>query len=227
VARHADRIITVSSASRAAIFEAVGSFAPPIVDCGVAITELDRSGALPAGLIKGEYYFFCGLAEPRKNLPRLIASWVASETRRPLVLAGPDLAALPPQDGLVLLPYQSRPALMELLASARALLFPTLAEGFGLPVAEAMALGTPVLTSNAGGAAETAGKAALTVDPSDKEAITAAIRLLDADDELCARLIDAGRRRARAFSPAVFGERLLRLHEEFAGDSRLARYAQE
>jgi len=89
---------------------------------------------------------------------------------------------------------------------------PSLAEGFGLPVAEAMALGTPVLTSNQGALAETAGGAALAVNPEDRGRLSTALRRLATDDALCVKLAEAGRRNAVRFTPARFAERLTRAY---------------
>jgi glycosyltransferase involved in cell wall biosynthesis len=99
-----------------------------------------------------------------------------------------------------------------LLHHARALLFPSLYEGFGLPVIEAMQAGTAVLTSNTSCMPEVVGDAALMVDPSDTQALTEALRALDADDTLRARLEDAGPGRAALFSPQRYAARLRDLH---------------
>ena len=223
IAAVADRFISVSGTARQEILDTLPLEPAKVTDCGAAVAGLAAGpGALPAGLKAGGYFLFCGLDEPRKNLPALIAAWRASGTGMPLVLAGPDHAAAVGVPGLVSLPYQDRRALVDLMRQARALLFPSLAEGFGLPVAEAMALGTPVLTANRGALAETAGGAALLVDPEDMAAIAQAIVRLDREPDLRARLIARGLRRAEAFTPAAFGRRLRRLHDEFAGDSRFA-----
>jgi glycosyltransferase involved in cell wall biosynthesis len=89
---------------------------------------------------------------------------------------------------------------------------PSLAEGFGLPVAEAMALGTPVIASDRGALAETAGNAALAVDPEDADALAAALRRIALDDALRSALIAAGLRNAERFAPARFAERLTRAY---------------
>jgi len=83
--------------------------------------------------------------------------------------------------------------LITLIRGARALLFPSLYEGFGLPVLEAMSLGTPVMTSKAASLTEVAGDAALLVDPLDIRAMTKIIQKIDADSDLRA---DLGRRGA-------------------------------
>jgi glycosyltransferase involved in cell wall biosynthesis len=223
IAAHADRIVTVSEASRRAILRALPIGADAVSNCGLAVTALEPgSGSLPAGLMADNYFLHCGLSEPRKNLPRLIDAWAASGTHRPLVLAGPGHEAIAARPGLVILPYQSRAALVDLLRHARALLFPSLAEGFGLPLAEAMTLGTPALSADRDALAETAGGAALLVDPTDTADIARGIARLDRDEPLRADLIERGRARSLAFTPQAFAGRLRRLHDEFAGDSRFA-----
>ena len=81
-----------------------------------------------------------------------------------------------------------------IIRGARALLFPSLYEGFGLPVLEAMGLGTPVMTSTTASLSEVAGDAALLVDPLDIGAMTKAIQKIDADSDLRAELGQRGRR---------------------------------
>jgi len=102
----------------------------------------------------------------------------------------------------------SRPLLAKLVRGARAVLFPSIWEGFGLPVLEAMQLGTPVLTSNQGALAEIAGEAALLIDPYDVAAIAAGIRALDGDAALRHRLAVAGPQAAAHFSAQAYRVRL-------------------
>ncbi len=223
IAGSADRIITVSETARQAILGNVPLDEGLVVNAGATVAGMEPAGGtLPEGLARGGYYLFCGVAEARKNLPRLIQAWAASGTSRPLVLVGPDHRGAPARPGVIVLPYQERAGLIDLIHQARALLFPSLAEGFGLPVIEAMALGTPVLTSDRGALAETAGEAALLVDPTDLGDIALGIARLDQDAALHADLSRRGLVRAMAFSAPAFGQRLRRLHDEFAGDSRLA-----
>ena len=92
--------------------------------------------------------------------------------------------------------------------------YPSLYEGFGLPVLEAMACGTPVLTSNVSALPEVAGDAALLVDPYDTRAISAGLGALDRDAALRDRLSHAGLAQAERFSVARYQERLTRLYEE-------------
>jgi glycosyltransferase involved in cell wall biosynthesis len=154
------------------------------------------------------YVMFTGTIEPRKNLRRLLRAFAALE--RPdvdLILVGPkgwnesidaDLAAL---DGRVhVLGFLERPELEALLAGADVFCYPSLKEGFGLPVLEAMAQGTAVVTSSGTSTAEVAGDAGSLVDPRDENAITEAITALLDDPDLRDRAAAAGRQRAAAFS---------------------------
>ena len=106
------------------------------------------------------------------------------------------------------LEYAPFPLLVSLIRGARAVLFPSLYEGFGLPVLEAMLLGAPVMTTNTSSLPELVGDAAMTVDPYDVAAMSQAIRALDADDDLRARLSTMGPGQAALFSPERYQERL-------------------
>jgi glycosyltransferase involved in cell wall biosynthesis len=221
IAASADAIVTVSQAAAGDIIAALDLPPGRVVDCSQPVAVADPGNApLPAGLTAGRYLLVCGTVEPRKNIARIVAAYGASGTALPLVIAGPDgwqseavskvLAETP---GIVRLPYQSRAAMVALLAQARALIMPSLAEGFGLPVAEAMALGTPVVTSATGALAETAGGATLLVNPLDTRAIAVAIAKVAQDGELCHRLVHAGRVRAARFDAGAFADRLRMLYD--------------
>jgi glycosyltransferase involved in cell wall biosynthesis len=115
------------------------------------------------------------------------------------------------------MPFLPIGQLITLIRGARAVLFPSLFEGFGLPVLEAMTLGTPVMTSNATSLPEIAGDAALQVDPLDISAMAAAIRQLDNDEDLLAELSARGLRRAREFSMAKYQVRVRDLYTRLLG----------
>lgn len=210
------RLSTVSGHSRAAIAQVLDLAPERILNCGSAVEGGTPAAELPGTITPG-FFLFCGSSEPRKNLERIVAGWRASGTNRPLVLVGHAPTNVRGA-GVLELGFVPRDTLLALIGAARALVFPTLAEGFGLPVAEAMALGTPVITSHWGALAEVAGRSALLVDPLDIAAIGAAVAQLDANDGLCAALAAAGRRRAEDFTPVAFGHRLRAAYGEIAGD---------
>lgn len=185
----------------------------------------------------GGYYLFFGAIEPKKNLPRLVEAYLSSGVKAPLVIIGGKawlkeqqndllyddlIQASVLQDGVLrradrvrqyeFLPFR---VLVNLIRGARATLFPSLYEGFGLPVLEAMLLGSPVLTSTAGSLPEVAGEAALMVDPYDVDAIRDGIRTLDADEALRLDLSARGRLQAAKFSPERYRERLAEAYRPF------------
>ena len=147
---------------------------------------------------------------PHKNLARLLRAVAAipAERRPALVIPGyptpheAELRDLAAQLRLeVVLPeWISTSELEALYALASCVVFPSLYEGFGLPVLEAMARGVPVATSDRSSLPEVAGDAALLFDPTDVDAIREAIERLLADSELRARLAEAGRSRAARFT---------------------------
>lgn len=219
----ADRFVTVSDHAAYMIAQELGLGSDKIVNCAqpVDVGDLLPSRAtLPAGLQAGRYLLVCGIVEPRKNVARILGAYRASGSALPLVIVGPDgseignladvVRATP---GVVRLPYQDRATVLALIAQATMLVMPSLAEGFGLPVAEAMALGTPVITASSGALAETAGDAALLVDPFSENAIAQAMMTIEADEAVRLALSVAGRHRAQAFGQAEFALRLRALYE--------------
>lgn len=166
------------------------------------------------GLEPGAFWLCVGTIEPRKNHERLFAAY--AQWRRetggdmPLVLAGgkgwlmDDVArtvkSLGIADRLVFTGYVTDAELAWLYASCRAFLYPSLFEGFGLPVLEAMSLGAPVVCSDATSLPEVAGEAALLVDPLDVAGLARAMAAVSADAALRERLRAASLARAGLFS---------------------------
>jgi len=164
------------------------------------------------------YILSVGSLEPGKNRARLILAYArlrdegsSSEVSEcPLVIAGQpawgyegDFALvrrLGLEEHVRFLGYVPDAEMPALYSGAALLAFPSLYEGFGLPVLEAMACGTPVVTSNGSALAEVSGGAALLVDPRDVEALAEAMGRVLSDASLCAELRERGLERARHFS---------------------------
>ena len=170
------------------------------------------------------FVLFCGTLEPRKNVRRVVDAFRRlGRSGHELVLVGPDgwnedvrtlLAGL---DGRArTLGFVPRADLDPLYAAATVFCYPSLQEGFGLPVLEAMAQGTPVVTSSGTATEEVAGDTGLLVDPTDTAAIAAALELLVDDPEVAARLGRAGPRRAEQFTWARSAELVTAAYREAA-----------
>ncbi len=231
-------VCTVSEASRADIVAEFGISPDDVTNAyqssvlPAAMPEVDPAADAAIlgsafGLAPQGYFLFFGAIEPKKNLGRLLEAYLSIQSRTPLVIVGArawqsesELRLLPAQGAatdsacgdaparIIRLEYLQRTLLLRLIRSARAVAFPSLYEGFGLPVLEAMQLGTPVLTANTGSLPEVAGDAAVSVDPYSIAAIAAGLRRLDEDADLRARLSEEGRVQAAKFSEAHFRARL-------------------
>jgi glycosyltransferase involved in cell wall biosynthesis len=181
-----------------------------------ALDEREREQLPPAGFVLA-----VGTLEPRKNLPRLVEAYSSLDTelqhRHPLVVVGalgwetgPTLASLRSLgDRCVMLGFVSDEALDELYRRCAVFCYPSLGEGFGLPVLEAMAAGAPVITSNMSSLPEVGGEAAEYVDPHDVASIATGLARLLTDEQRQHWLSEAGPRQARGFSWASFAERTL------------------
>ncbi len=160
------------------------------------------------------YILYLGTLEPRKNVEALVAAcervWSRRRSRPDLVLAGGlgwktaslhrRIARSPYRDKIHLAGYAPREVARDLYRAAEVFVYPSLWEGFGLPVLEAMACGAPVVASTAAALVEVGGDAALYTDPEDRDGLAAQIeRVLD-DDALRDGLRRAGPARAAAFS---------------------------
>lgn len=182
------------------------------------------------GLSWRSYFLFFGALDPKKNVSRIVEAYLGSGATSPLVIVGgrswldreqkdlmyEDLVeasvfkdgVLKRADRVRQYDYMPFRLLISLIRGARATLFPSLYEGFGLPVLESMLLGTPVLTSGEGSLPEVAGDAALTVDAYDAHSIRKGIQALEADEDLRTELTQRGRVQAAKFSRVAYLERL-------------------
>jgi len=169
------------------------------------------------------YILWTGTIEPRKNLPRLLQAFRSLDTDRVLALAGPkgwneDLQTLAKglEDRVIPLGFVPHSDLGPLYAGADLFCFPSLLEGFGFPVLEAMAQGTPVVTSQGTSTAELAGAAGVLVDPLDTASIADGMRSLLEDETLSKELAEAGATRAAGFTWARTAQGLVDAYREVA-----------
>ena len=195
------------------------------------------------GLEPKKYFMFFGAIEPKKNVGRLIEAYLASQSPYPLIIVGqlvwkddrelrllnalvpesengrlapPRIAGRRKGGSIMRLDYLPFNLLTSLIRCARGVMFPSLYEGFGLPILEAMQLGTPVVTGTEGANPEVAGDAAVLVNPYDVQSIAGGIRTLTYDTDMLAHYEQAGRARAELFSPVRYAERLQSLYAKFS-----------
>lgn len=233
----ADHICTVSEASKADICSQFG-LDPLRITNTYQSSSLPHSALAASpeedgdviegvfGLPRRGYFLFFGAIEPKKNLGRLIEAFLASRSKCPLVIVGSrswqadeELKLLPKEQAgygsagkIIRLEYLSRTLLVQLIRGARAVAFPSLYEGFGLPLLEAMQLGTPVITSRVSSMPEIGGDAVSYVDPYDVSTITKAIKELDHNPALRETLSAKGLVQAGKFDDAHYRERLAMLY---------------
>ena len=234
--KRADRILTVSYNSKRDLVDYFGI--PParidVVYNGVAsrfradVPRAERDRVAARYGLPRPYLLFLGGEKPHKNVRNVIRAFAEARRERALphclVLAGPmprnrnrveALISALELDGCVqrpgVVPEEDLPGLY---AGADAFLYPTLYEGFGLPVIEAMACGVPVLTSSTSALQEVAGGYAYLVDPMDVSAIARGIVTLATDPARRAEFAELGRRRARDFSWDRAAEQTLQIYAE-------------
>lgn len=240
IVRTADHLVAVSETTRQDVIRTLGVEPSRITttwqSADLPPGTLDRSVSTVADAIsdtfgldwKG-YFVFFGAIEPKKNLARLVEAYLKSQVKTPLVVVGgkawldegetgfldeiikSDAAA---SRRLHRYDYLPRSVLLDLVRGARATLFPSLYEGFGLPVLEAMMLDTAVMASGEGSLPEIAQGAAEIVDAYDVDDMSRAIRRLDASHDRIDELVELGRKRAAFFSPHRYQERVASMYRE-------------
>jgi glycosyltransferase involved in cell wall biosynthesis len=218
-ARFSRRLLVDAESTRRDLVEHLGTPAGKIDVVPLGVAQPDSSPAVPEADMRGRLglgnrpvLLSVSAKRPHKNLPRLIRALAAipSERRPALVVPGyptpheqelRELAAEVGVGGDVAFPAWLEPAELEgLYRLASCVVVPSLYEGFGLPVLEAMARGVPVATSDRSSLPEVAGDAAVLFDPTDVDAIRAAIERLLADPAERRRLAAAGVARAGHFT---------------------------
>jgi glycosyltransferase involved in cell wall biosynthesis len=197
-----------------------------VVPWGIEVDPTDAAEVSAARTERGldrPYVLWTGTIEPRKNLPTLLKAFAQVRGDVDLVLVGPrgwneDLDALlaPVRSRVHVLGFVQPAALKPLYAGAAVFCYPSLREGFGLPVLEAMAQATPVVTSASTSTAEVVGEAGLVVEPTDARAIAAAIESLLDDHERATALGRAGAARARTFTWERTAAQLVGAYREVA-----------
>jgi glycosyltransferase involved in cell wall biosynthesis len=168
------------------------------------------------------FVLFAGTMEPRKNLPRLVAAFERlGPVDADLVLVGPDGWGGEQTGtggaGTRRLGFVPTADLEALYGAAAVVAYPSLREGFGLPVLEAMAQSAAVVTSSTTSTAEVAGDAALLVDPLDTDAIAGALQHLLGDPDLAARLRVSARARAAEYTWARTADAVVAAYRDAAG----------
>ncbi len=235
-ARRAARILTVSEHTRREVIGLLGvpaervvvtpnaaraHFRPP---APAAIAQLRARHGLPE-----RFLLYVGTLEPRKNLITLLEAYVevARRTDATLLVGGGKgwlytpiferLEALGLRDRVRFVGYIDEAELPLWYAAATAFVFPSIYEGFGMPPLEAMACGTPVVTSNSSSLPEVVGDAGIMVDPYDAAALAVALIKVLGDADLRAELRARGLQRAAQFTWRTTAERTLRAYEDAVG----------
>jgi glycosyltransferase involved in cell wall biosynthesis len=225
VRRAIARGVTVHTGSEFVAAEIEELFGPGLRSAGrllvipLGATRLGDEARMPPALAEaiGGSPFVLAIAtlEPRKNLPHLVSAFGSLADRHPdlrLVIAGRDGPARPAVDAAIdRLPQGARDRVVlagnvddagrrALLDAASVLAYPSIYEGFGFPLLEAMSADVPVVAARAGSIPEVAGDAALLVEPTDDDGLAAALDRVLTDETLRAELIARGRDRLGAFS---------------------------
>lgn len=237
MARHADRIVAVSSYAVPEISEHFGIKPDRItvIPCGIEATWLQKRNEATVphltardGRPLQQYFLFVGMLQPRKNVDRIIDAYLslerASRQSHPLVIVGRHgwrcehtaqrLRLLISQGANIywLENIAARGQLRDIYHHALGLVFPSLYEGFGIPVLEAFASNIPVITSVASSLPEVAGDAAILIDPYDTDAIKNAMQTLVADAGLRKELAKKGQARVREYTWDKSAQQLSRLY---------------
>lgn len=207
-AENSDLIITVSEFTAKQVHDllAVPRTRIRVVPHGVRVTRQPQTSRR-----RDKSILFVGALQTRKNIIRLVEAFEALPGDWRLILAGSTqgygaeqilrrIESSHNRERIEVTGYLGEAQLQKLYSTASIFTFPSLAEGFGIPVLEAMAHGIPVITANGSALAEVAGGAAYLVDPCDADEIAAALKRLTEDSELRERLRDLGLQRASQFS---------------------------
>ena len=225
--RGADLVICPSDATaRDCLARGVEPDRVRVIPWGVTPVEIDDNARIRVRhefRLPDDFVLWVGTAEPRKNLRGLLAAMERSDLDIPLVLVGPDGWGTDLAELLEATRYPvrhlgavSQSDLFALYSAARVFVYPSLMEGFGMPVLEAMAQGTPVVTSSGTATEEVCGDAGHVVDPNDLDGLARLISMLVTDDLEHARRAAAGRARAASFTWQATAEATVAAYEDAA-----------
>lgn len=236
VAKRADRIITISHSTKNDLVSRLDVPEDRIRVVHVAASDIFRRVEDRGRIdevksrygIRKPFMLFVGNLEPRKNLIRLAEAFARANERMgrafQLVICGKEgwlyrnilktLKEYNTDGDIALTRYVSREDLVHLYCGAECFLFPTLYEGFGLPVVEAMRCGTPVITSNISSLPEIMGDAGILIDPESVEEIAEAIGRIAQDDGLKKELRERGLLQAQKFSWKTTALETLKVYRE-------------
>jgi glycosyltransferase involved in cell wall biosynthesis len=233
--RRADKIVTISEATKRdillvcpdieekvrVIYNGVRDFFKPL-DTETKDKILHQyTGGVP-------YFIYIGAIHPRKNVERLVQAFLRfkRETNLPtkLLLCGrwawdsEALIRLVKENAsaadIIHHPHVDDETLQRLLAASEALLYPSLYEGFGLPILEAFASGTRVITSNISSMPEVAGKAAILIDPYDENQLTIALKRIIFDQDSKSLYINSGFEQVKKFSWDISADKMYTVIDE-------------
>jgi glycosyltransferase involved in cell wall biosynthesis len=211
----ATMVITPSDAVRRAVIERFRIASDRVV----AVPLAASSDFAPAAVPRGNYFLFVGTIEPRKNVTRFIDAWREVRKRHPvdLVLAGrqrADFPAIMEEPGLTIRGAVDDGELPALYSAALAVVYPSLYEGFGLPVLEAMQCGALVVASRDPAILEVSGDAAVCIDAEDTGALAHALSEICEAPEKFERLRVQAIERSRSFSWRSTAERTREVYAE-------------
>ena len=225
----ADCIIAVSSSTESNIKDAygIGSYKIRTIYSGTPVLAKDTSIlAKKYKPLPPKYFLFVGSLEPRKNFERVFNAFELLQPESHevhLVIVGGKgwknrkflqrIKTHPLKSLIHLTGYINSAYLSKIYSQALCLLFPSLYEGFGFPILEAMACGTPVITSNISSMPEVAGNAAVLVDPYDVGAIAKAMHNVLTNKDLKESLVKKGLERVKQFSWEKCAEETIRVYE--------------
>ncbi len=204
-ANKADHLLTVSDFSKNEIMAKLNVPVDKISSIYPGVT-LDVEKALSSNDILGDYFLHIGGGRPNKNVNSLINAFLDFRNKHSsvkLIMVGEKYWISMDKsisEQIIILKNVEESVLTSLYQNALALVYPSFYEGFGLPIIEAMSLGTPVITSDRASMSEVSGGSAILIDPEDSGSILSAMNRIYENKDLKLELSDKGKKRAEVFN---------------------------